>query len=116
MDKELINREANVAAELCGIDQTNIVPTFGHGDLLYNHRPLSFIDMELCDLTLKDYMDRHWPAPPRDNETIFSPQETVDLAWIVMRDITAGLKSIHDARHVHRDLKPENGLLFYHYC
>jgi serine/threonine protein kinase len=103
MNREL---EGSMAQELSGIDRANVVMTFRHGVLCDGG---FFIDMELCDLTLEKYMNNHWPAPPNPNEIQYSPQDTIDFAWSVMKDFTAGLKSIHNAKHVHRDLKPENG-------
>ena len=74
---------------------------------------LYFIDMELCDLNLQDYIDRNWPSAI----SLQMPFFTIDLPprlkqteiWSIMEDVTDGIEFIHSLDEVHRDIKPKNG-------
>jgi len=71
-----------------------------------------FIDMELCDLTLHDYIyckkDRSEDLPyfVKDQPPPMKSQQI----WNVMLDIAQGVEFLHTKRMVHRDLKPVNGI------
>jgi len=69
-----------------------------------------FIDMELCDFNLDEYM-KH-PATSLVgsislNNTTLSMQRAKWI-WDIMKDITCGLAFIHSEGKVHRDIKPRN--------
>jgi serine/threonine protein kinase len=97
----------------------NIVTIFKHGWL---HGSLYAIDMELCDLSLDDYITGTRPLC-QDGETpdsalfpVFagpdiSAVERVLNIWTIMTQVAGGLEFIHDHDQVHRDLKPSNSLL-----
>lgn len=117
----------------------NIVQIIAHGWFTSLPYPFYFVDMELCDVTLHDYI--HNPSievldgntstsqsmitvDPKDivQSTLgvvdFNMGSITDTAnwytrlrniWVVMRDITGGVEFIHYHKHVHRDLKPRNG-------
>ena len=85
-----------------------------------------FIDMELCDLDLNEYI--HKPASrvsivqaltgvshnPNDFafiQTECPPLNKIRNVWAIVRDIAHGLEEIHRHNLVHRDLKPRNGNL-----
>jgi len=88
----------------------NIVKVFASGHL--NHSGLSrfFIDMELCDTDLENWMQRHreiqaaqmYECPPGFQEL---------QLWNIVRQIADGLVFIHEKMEIHRDLKPSNGNL-----
>ena len=69
--------------------------------------------MELCDLSLHDYI--HRADTPRPSESIpyfikdAPPEIKASQIWNIMRDIAEGLLYIHEHSLVHRDVKPLNG-------
>lgn len=75
--------------------------------------PLYFIDMELCDLNLDEYIYRS--VPPVSSESIpyfirnVPPPLKAQQIWNIMRQIASGVEHIHNLNLVHRDLKPANG-------
>lgn len=85
----------------------NIVNIIRFGDF----QEYYFIDMELCDLSLKTYIHRRDPS--KESVPIFitdhPPPLKVQQIWKIMRHIANGLKFIHSIDLHHRDLKPDNG-------
>lgn len=76
-----------------------------------------YIDMELCDLNLDDYIhgDRQasFPMARAHAINIFvskdcSLLEKMRNVWTIMIHISQGLDFIHQNGQVHRDLKPRN--------
>jgi len=69
---------------------------------LDRHRP--YIDMELCEFNLEDYIN--------DLTSRFAPARGQDFyekqVWNIIGQITTGLDFIHSNGYVHRDLKPMN--------
>ena len=99
-------------AKLCMAQHThqNIVSVFDHGRL---SAFLYFIDMELCDLNLEQWIYRSW-----DHLTVqklpfltaeLPPRARMGQVWDIMEDITRAVAFIHGAHEIHRDLKPSNG-------
>jgi len=78
----------------------NMVAILRHGEVLDS--ALYYIDMELCDGNLEDYIE----------ERRFSGPSPLDIKefWNIMTQITCGLVHIHKAHLVHRDLKPRNSI------
>jgi serine/threonine protein kinase len=100
----------------------NIIEVLNHG-WLETLGKVYFIDMELAEYSLADYIDYvfHDKAIPPH----LSPgeQSVLNLArkrdarllnhlsstWSIGSQIANGLAFMHEAGHVHRDLKPQNG-------
>jgi serine/threonine protein kinase len=77
-----------------------------------------FIDMELCVLTLHDYIHNRAPFieqnPDLSNHAQFfvadncSAHLKVLNIWTIINHIAQGLSFIHQAHFTHRDIKPPN--------
>jgi serine/threonine protein kinase len=88
------------------------------------HGSLFFIDMELCELNLSDYIYRERPilvnalrsdqnGQPQDLAFIQEyegPLARMVNVWTIMIHIASGLSFLHIHKQVHRDLNPKNGL------
>jgi serine/threonine protein kinase len=71
-----------------------------------------FIDMELCDLNLDDFI--YCRKDPAVVPTYFVKDQPPPLKsrqiWNIMSQIAQGVEFLHGKRMVHRDLKPVNGI------
>ena len=69
--------------------------------------------MELCDLNLRNFLQKKWPLSLEASSGVFLRGElewpTMRTALSIIDDITNGVAFIHSLSLVHRDLKPENG-------
>lgn len=93
--------------KLCRDKHVNIIDVITHGQL----RPAYyFIDMELCDLNLDEYLDGRitgvyglldWAKAKQDHGKF--------LIVAIMQQLLSGLIFIHEHDEVHRDLNPHNG-------
>ena len=87
----------------------NIIQAFEHGAL---DQVNYFIDMELCDLNLREFLRGEKVKP--DDWFLHWPIEDLGdrLFFIValLQEIANGLHFIHAYDQVHRDLKPENSI------
>jgi serine/threonine protein kinase len=108
----VIEHEVEVIRKICGKGaHPHIVAILKFGELL--NTSYYFIDMELCDLNLKDFIH----SPVSQNPSIPSfvenapPQLRVLQIWNIMMQIASGLVYMHSLNVVHRDLKPANGTL-----
>jgi serine/threonine protein kinase len=104
-----IERELRTLELLCiGENHPNIVAIIGTGRL--PHTPLSYIDTELCDLTLRDYIQDQVMATMVDS--VFYSYGKIwprlHVALSIFNDVTEGVSFIHTMDLVHRDIKPEN--------
>jgi serine/threonine protein kinase len=72
-----------------------------------------FIDMELCDMKLNNYI--HTPTPPSESLPYFIKDGPAPLkalqVWNIMKQIASGIQYMHSLSLIHRDLKPANGVL-----
>lgn len=116
---EDIENEINAIEKLEGIgSHRNIVDILGHGKL--GTSGYYFIDMELCDLDLKDYIHGERSigndnAITQDSTNVVFVSKDCGLqlklqnAFTILSHITDGLEFAHEHKLVHRDLKPGNG-------
>ncbi|ODM95049.1 Serine/threonine-protein kinase/endoribonuclease IRE1, partial [Orchesella cincta] len=82
----------------CGDDHENIVQYFADERSAY----FVLIIIELCDMTLKTWVEVDGKKPIQITQ------------WDILNQITCGLQWLHDNRVLHQGLKPENTLLKTH--
>ena len=94
----------------------NIVELLRHGELTY--MSLYYIDMELCDLNLADYINGQRSSmvtidlqSSRSAKIHISSKLKFAMVLDIMNDIADGLAFIHSRKVIHRDLKPPNGTI-----
>jgi serine/threonine protein kinase len=113
VSRHVIDKEARAIIKICGPQShENIVEALRIGEL--RHTRYYFIDMELCDLTLTQYIYGPSISAPeavpyfiKDAPSMLKAQQI----WNVMINIANGLKYLHSLNMAHRDLKPDNGSL-----
>jgi serine/threonine protein kinase len=116
-EDSLVQKEVQAVKILCTPDEegtkVNIVQVLQHGLLSYH--PSYFIDMELCELNLHDYI---YQIPSGRSESMYESIPSFEKCagavsllqiWRVMSQIASGVEYIHRKSYVHRDLKPANG-------
>ena len=112
---EEIEYEAQAIIKICGKgSHSHIVEVLKLGEL--RNTDYYFIDMELCDLNLAEYIHRATPQGPSESIPSFiknaPPPLKAQQIWNIMRQIASGIKYMHTLKVVHRDLKPANGNSF----
>lgn len=108
--------EIRAVAKLClsGCDD-HIVTVLRHGPLA--NSSYVYLDMELCDLNLDQYIRKDWDpgmeekVPHFTNRDELGPVIKAAQIWNIMADISSGVAFIHSRAEIHRDLKPRNGML-----
>lgn len=120
--EETIKNEANALDSLFHNGRhKNLIEVFKHGwlDSLENNY---FIDMELADLSMADYIHYvfHNATPPFElfiddkSNPILTRRDCSEIQRLhntcaIGHQIASGLLFMHEHGYVHRDLKPENG-------
>jgi serine/threonine protein kinase len=112
IQREDIEHEAQAITKICGQGaHRNIVAVLKLGEL--RDTSYYFIDMELCDLNLAEYIHRQALPNPLESIPYFikdaPPPMKAQQIWNIMQQIASGIKYIHSLKVVHRDLKPTNG-------
>lgn len=82
----------------------NMIKVIGHGPL--PNSPYYYIDMELCDFDLHEYISFSKIGASLV-EAKRSPYDILNTA----KQIASGIEFIHQHGKVHRDLKPNNSIL-----
>jgi serine/threonine protein kinase len=108
VDSKVVENEVQALKELCREGaHPNVVALLQIGELR-NSQDL-FIDMELCDLNLLEYIHGTDPHASTFFVKDQPPPMKARQVWNVMLQITRGVEYVHHKRLVHRDLKPANG-------
>jgi serine/threonine protein kinase len=103
----VILNEERAIVKLSQSGVKNIVTVLQFG-FLENSPNYYFLDMELCDITLGDYISGELPSEFHASFNVDASNRMVQV-WRIMLDICNGVDFIHDQQEVHRDLKPNNG-------
>ena len=106
VETQTAQNEIRAIRKLCDGTHKNIIKVLDHGELVDS--AYFFIDMELCDFNLDDYIKGNWVVSQVGD---FPAAVKETRVWNVMQEITAGLIFVHEHKEVHRDLKPKNGSL-----
>jgi len=90
--------------------EKNIVTILDFGKL--PRTPFYFIDMELCEISLEDYIYPSEPLNSTQSIPFFvkeaPPPMKARQIWNIMKQIANGVVYLHGLGIVHRDLKPPN--------
>jgi serine/threonine protein kinase len=108
MDERLIRKEVDAIKKLCGIDtHVNIIQVLNHGHM--SNPIFYYIDMELCDLNLHEYIHAENPSELLPYLSRGEGVRSSLQIWTVMSQVSSGVEYIHRQNQVHRDIKPANG-------
>ena len=100
-DSLAVKNEILAIAKLCNGQHSNFVWVLSCGE--FRDLSYAFIDMEILDLNLDDYIKSLWIVAKVDGEL------KGFQIWNVMMQIGSGLSYMHDNKTIHGDLKPSNG-------
>ena len=96
---ELIRDNIDIFREIqlfSKLNHKNIVRYYSSWLDDYNNKPTLYIQMELCDLTFRDYLN------------IIRDNEDINKRIFYFTQIVEGIKYLHDNNIIHRDIKPSN--------
>jgi len=127
MDEKEIENEVRVIESILR-DHTNpnIIAILGHGKIECPGLLGCFIDMELCNQTLDNYIHKGRLSEAdlgtrQSNDVVpvyatknSSPLTKLRNIWVIMGQVANGLEFMHARKQVHRDLKPRNGISVCH--
>jgi serine/threonine protein kinase len=102
MAHRALRNEIRAITKLCDGSNENIIKVIRTGD--FEDLSYVYIDMELCDLNLEEYIRSKWGLQPVEG----IPDEL--YIWDIMTQISRGLAFVHAKNEIHRDLKPSNSI------
>ena len=115
-ERDIVN-EVRAMELLCRGLHDNIIAISSHGRLLPLHA-FYFIDMELCDLNLQEFIE----STKKNVHGLMDWDVTIETGsglfaiCAIIQQILMGVNFIHSHNEVHRDLNPQNSNNFLHGC
>ena len=106
--KDDVDNEVRAIRKLCQNQHPNVVQVFDYGQLNPDSM-IHFIDMELCDISLANYLLGQELSGLASWTTVREQDEIPTHAYNILQQILNGLLYIHCLEEVHRDLSPQNG-------
>ena len=106
-----IDNEVRAINKLCKSKHPNIVQVLSYGRLKADG-VFYFIDMELCEISLENYIQGETIDDLINWKTVHIRNEVHQHAYKIMQQILNGIIYIHCLNEVHRDLSPTNGTSF----
>jgi serine/threonine protein kinase len=103
-----VDNEVRALKKLCQNQHPNIVQVFAYGELNPDSA-VHFIDMELCDISLGNYLDGQELKNGVSWATVKEDEDVPAHGYNILQQILNGLLYIHCEGEVHRDLSPHNG-------
>ncbi len=99
------NKSSSSLLEFDSEENDSLIIDDSNNNIEDNCKLTLFIQMELCDLNLKDWLIK------RDERGNFDYQHSIEI----FKQIVYGLNYIHKNNVIHRDIKPANIFLFHIY-
>jgi serine/threonine protein kinase len=103
-----IDNEVRAINRLCKSNHPNIVQVLNFGRLKPDGA-FYFIDMELCEISLENYIQGGPINGLIDWNTVRIRNEVHEHTYKIMQQVLNGVIYIHCCNEVHRDLSPNNG-------
>ena len=106
--EDIENEERAIKQLCCGQAHQNIVIVLRLGEL--SASSYYFIDMELCEFSLDDYIHNPLCEPGVIFKDSAASLKQLQIFNIMLHSCS-GVQYIHDKGQVHRDIKPSNATL-----
>lgn len=105
---EDIQQELRAVDSLCRYEpHRNIVAVTKYGRLDFGS--FYFLDTELCDLNLDNYIYRQWTSTMHQDVTYFTTEPSSHMRmghiWKIMEDVNNGVAFIHQRKQIHETTK-----------
>ncbi|XP_064376320.1 eukaryotic translation initiation factor 2-alpha kinase 1 isoform X2 [Dromaius novaehollandiae] len=108
-----LDKESSTGSKSC-IEESSRTDVALCGEFEVEYRLMLYIQMQLCEISLWDWIvDRNKRCSERTEETS-SPYHLVDVSWTmkIFQELLEGVYYIHSMGVMHRDIKPRNIFLY----
>ncbi|XP_067162725.1 eukaryotic translation initiation factor 2-alpha kinase 1 isoform X1 [Apteryx mantelli] len=108
-----LDKDSSTGSKSC-IEENSQTDVALCGEFEAEYRLMLYIQMQLCEISLWDWIvDRNKRCSERREETS-SPYHLVDVSWTmkIFQELLEGVYYIHSMGVMHRDIKPRNIFLY----